>query len=312
MKTRKRFITVVVVLVFLMSIVIPMIAYAADAYIKGSYRYVRTGKEVGCGTITVKKSDGEGHDTVVIRLALPDSVEFRKTPAVSDWVYDNKANDWLDPRTEIDSSSGYYEVELRDGEGLVDGDFNVTFTFSDKAELTIDKKFAGNLNVEVEVIGLGSDGIVWTEVDSITIAKIAGAVTVNNGAVDDEDTTTKDNGTVDDQDTITATFTVGDEGVAVLNSRTLVQVNLLCDVLGLQKSWDAASKTAYFAKDGKVVAFPMGENAIYINGVKLPIDQGGMIINDFTYATLRGLQLAFGGELDWDNDTKTATFVFNK
>lgn len=124
--------------------------------------------------------------------------------------------------------------------------------------------------------------------------------------------TTVANAIVADTNTVTATFTLGDEGVSVVNGRTLVQVNLLCDVLGLQKSWDSDSKTAYFVKDGKVVAFPMGENAIYINGVKVAVDQGGMIINDFTYATLRGLEMAFGGELDWDNDTKTATFVFNK
>lgn len=110
--------------------------------------------------------------------------------------------------------------------------------------------------------------------------------------------------------TVTASFTLGDEGVAIQNGRTLVQVNLLCDILGLQKSWDAATKTAYFVKDGKTVAFPMGENAIYVSGVKVPVDQGGVIINDFTYATLRGIQMAFGGELDWDNDTKTATFKF--
>jgi hypothetical protein len=118
--------------------------------------------------------------------------------------------------------------------------------------------------------------------------------------------------TVVDEAVVTTSFTLGDEGVTVVNGRTLVQVNLLVDVLGLAKSWDSATKTAYFVKDGKVVAFPMGENAIYINGVKVPVDQGGMIINDYTYATLRGLQMAFGGELEWDGATKTATFNFTK
>jgi len=105
-------------------------------------------------------------------------------------------------------------------------------------------------------------------------------------------------------------FKMGDEGITVANGRVLVQVNKLTEVLGLQKSWDAATKTAYFVKDGSVVAFPMGENAIFINGAKMPVDQGGKIINDFTYATLRGIQMAFGGELTWDNTTKTATFTF--
>ncbi len=127
---------------------------------------------------------------------------------------------------------------------------------------------------------------------------------------DDSLITSVTNATVVDLAAVTATFAVGDEGVAIKNGRTLVQVNMLCDTLDLQKSWDAASKTAYFVKEGKVVAFTMGENAIYINGTKLPMDQGGVIINGATYATLRGIQAAFGGELTWDDTTKTATFDF--
>lgn|GEM_PF-1275053 len=120
------------------------------------------------------------------------------------------------------------------------------------------------------------------------------------------------NATVVDENVVTATFTVGDEGVAVKNGRTLVQVNTLCDVLGLQKSWDEVNKIAYFVKGGTVVAFPIDKNEISINGNVIPVDQGGTIINGFTYATLRGLEMAFGGTLDWDNDTKTATFNFQK
>ncbi len=120
------------------------------------------------------------------------------------------------------------------------------------------------------------------------------------------------NATVANDKEVVATFKVGDEGVTVLNGRTLVQVNTLCEVLGMQKSWDEATKTAYFVLNGKIVAFPMGENAIYINGTKLVVDQGGMIINNYTYATLRGIQMAFGGELTWDDTTKTATFKFVK
>lgn len=118
------------------------------------------------------------------------------------------------------------------------------------------------------------------------------------------------NAVVKDKDIVTATFTLGEEGVVVKNGRTLAQVNMLTETLGLQKSWDAANKTAYFVKDGKVVAFPIGENAIYINGTKLPVDQGGVIIDGATYASLKGIQMAFGGKLTWNNTTKTATFEF--
>lgn len=106
-------------------------------------------------------------------------------------------------------------------------------------------------------------------------------------------------------------FKVGDPGVAVVNGRILVQVNLLTETLDLTKRWDAAARTAYFSKGGVTVAFPMGENAVYVDGRRVPLDQGGMIINGVTYATLRGVQEAFGGELVWDGVTKTATFKFD-
>ncbi len=129
---------------------------------------------------------------------------------------------------------------------------------------------------------------------------------------DDSMMTSVVNATVVDGNVVTASYTLGDAGVAIQNGRTLVQVNTLCETLGLQKSWDATNKIAYFIKSGTVVAFPIGQNQIIINGNTLPVDQGGVIIDGYTYATLRGIQAAFGGDLDWDNETKTATFSFNK
>jgi len=127
---------------------------------------------------------------------------------------------------------------------------------------------------------------------------------------DDSVMTTVVNATVVDENAVTASYKLGDEGVAIQNGRTLVQVNTLCDTLGLQKSWDPATKTAYFFKNGTVVAFPIGTNQLVINGNNIPVDQGGVIINGATYATLRGIQAAFGGDLQWDDTTKTATFNF--
>lgn len=170
---------------------------------------------------------------------------------------------------------------------------------------------AGDLNTtKVDVIEITD---IEYDVDSRYEARdieveISGEALTNSGSTDTIFTVVNATGVV--PGVVTTSFTVGDEGVTVMNGRTLVQVNTLVETLGLQKSWDAATKTAYFVKDGKVVAFPIGENAIYISGVKVPVDQGGMIVNDFTYATLRGLEMAFGGKLTWDNDTKTATFVF--
>ncbi|MCL0049501.1 copper amine oxidase N-terminal domain-containing protein [Peptococcaceae bacterium] len=115
-----------------------------------------------------------------------------------------------------------------------------------------------------------------------------------------------------DERTVTATFAKGDDGVEIKEGRTMLRVNVLCDIIGLHKSWDPVNRTAYFvrARDGRVVAFPIGRNEIILNGMRVPVDQGAVIINDFTHVPIRHIQKAFGGELHWDDATKTATYVF--
>ncbi|MGC7846350.1 copper amine oxidase N-terminal domain-containing protein [Desulforudis sp. 1088] len=142
------------------------------------------------------------------------------------------------------------------------------------------------------------------------VVKISGTALVPSSLSSSDPAIRIANATTFDATKVTASFKVGDAGVAVVNGRTLVQVNKLNEVLGLSKSWDAAAKTAYFIKDGKVVAFPIDKNVILINGVTVPVDQGGKIIDGATYATLRGLEMAFGGKLSWDAATKTAAFEF--
>ncbi|MCL0106130.1 copper amine oxidase N-terminal domain-containing protein [Peptococcaceae bacterium] len=117
-----------------------------------------------------------------------------------------------------------------------------------------------------------------------------------------------------DERAVTATFTKGVDGVEIKEGRTMLRVNVLCDIIGLHKSWDPVNRTAYFvrARDGRVVAFPIGRNEIILNGMRVPVDQGAVIINDFTHVPIRHIQKAFGGELHWDDATKTATYTFTK
>ncbi|MCL0028308.1 copper amine oxidase N-terminal domain-containing protein [Peptococcaceae bacterium] len=126
--------------------------------------------------------------------------------------------------------------------------------------------------------------------------------------------TTVVNARVVDERLVTATFTKADDEVEIRNGRALLRVNVLCDVMGLEKSWDPVNRTAYFIRprDGRVVAFPIGENKMILNGIEVPISQGGVIINDFTHVPILYIQMAFGGELDWDDATKTVTYTFTK
>lgn len=223
-------------------------------------------------TITETAKNSIASTTGSVYLDLPTGVTFASKPTV-------KINgDKISGSVTIDNDKAYFDLE----------DFSTTrideITISG-IKLDLDSRVSVG-DIVCKIYGTAVNAEDWDE----AVAEVAIA-------------------TVIDDSKVTATFTVGDEGVYLKNGRTLVQVNLLCDLLGLQKSWDAATKTAYFVKDGKVVAFPMGENAVYINGVKVPVDQGGEIINGYTCAPIRAIQMAFGGELEWNAPTATFTFA---
>lgn len=290
--------------------------------------------EPGDITLTIGGDYGDLDEVTIGVAAKPVTLDAEKTPILAE-ALNQKAGDIIIKETGDGAlkKNGVLVLELPSGIELsgkpkldvVEGNFDGTLSVIDDKIIAVkvDRESSDASEIKIYNINYDTGRLALTGDVEVKVYFIDDAIVNPNGQdwsvskiLEEYDDTgiiaTVANATVVSENEVTATFTVGDEGVTVVNGRTLVQVNKLCEVLGMQKSWDPASKTAYFVLSGKVVAFPMGENAIYINGTKIAVDQGGKIINDYTYATLRGIQMAFGGELDWDNDTKTATFKFNK
>lgn len=277
---------------------------------------VAPGYNQKAGNITfVEKYKDSWKNGLKIHLALPNNVEFSTTPKVTingkeidgakvgPGSYDNNVL-----RVTIDES----RKTMFDTLVISDIRYDITTWLTEGNLIKVnlggnDPKADDNLNAFYEMFasfyakglyGKESFQSSWDKyqfkgnADDV-VAQLSNAIIVNKNYV-------------------IASFTHGEEGVALRNGRTLVQVNQLCDVLRLQKSWDAESNTAYFVKNGIVIAFPVNKDAIIINGSELAVDQGGIIIDGYAYATLRGIKMAFGGELNWDNEKKTATFRFEK
>ncbi|KUK31593.1 MAG: Copper amine oxidase domain protein [Thermoanaerobacterales bacterium 50_218] len=275
--------------------------------------YIGCNNDVEAGDIilTVGGKHGTGEEIVIGRFAKPFTATAEK-PEVRCGAYNQVAGDIVITEAGAGTISEAVYMELPPGikfsgkptVTVTEGDIDVSLSLKDKNILVLsvneESSSASTIkisNVEYDIENLVLPGdielSVYTESDDSLLFKVANATVIDDNAVK-------------------ATFAVGDEGVYLVNGRTLVQVNLLCGILGLQKMWDATTRTAYFIKGNKVVAFPIGENKIVINGIEIPVDQGAKIINDYTCATLRGLQIAFGGELKWDNENKVATFIFPK
>ncbi|MBO8129724.1 MAG: copper amine oxidase N-terminal domain-containing protein [Peptococcaceae bacterium] len=259
---------------------------------------VVVGLEQLAGDITLVETEEDAlSDNDVIYLSLPSGVSFASAPTV--YVNDEEVEDAADIEPSgYDEEDGVCEINVGDlKSNKVD-----TIVITD-IKYNIDSRFADGEEV---VVSIGGEAIAddLNQLDGATGAQFEDEA--------DDAVVEVVNAVVGAANKARVSFTVGDEGVYVQNGRTLVQVNLLCDELGLVKTWDSATQTAYFVQAGKVVAFPIGEKAVYISGIKVPVDQGAEIINGSTCVPVRYIQMAFGGDLSWDGDTQTATFVFNK
>ncbi|MCF8011942.1 MAG: copper amine oxidase N-terminal domain-containing protein [Clostridiales bacterium] len=284
--------------------------------------------EPGDITLTVGGDYGDMGEVTIGQAALPFTVSADKAEIISE-ALSQEAGDIIITETE-DGAFGekdefYFEIpsgvelssepsiEVVEGSGdaSIDNWDEDYFTVKIDEESTTEPTEFRVYDVEYDAGKLALAGDVELEVRGCEDDDIIDSDKQDN-YTDDAVFTTVVNATVADEENVEASFTMGEDGVAIQNGRMLVQVNELCEVLGLQKSWDAANKTAYFVKSGTVVAFPIDNDKLVINGNEIAVDQGGTIIDGSTYATLRGIQMAFGGKLDWNGANKTATFTFSK
>ncbi len=93
-------------------------------------------------------------------------------------------------------------------------------------------------------------------------------------------------------------------------SRTQVPLRVTMESYGAAVSWDSASKTAIVEKNGIKVQVPVGKNYIVVNGQNQAIDTSAQIVSGKTYLPIKAVIVALGGEVSWDQATKTV--IINK
>jgi len=95
----------------------------------------------------------------------------------------------------------------------------------------------------------------------------------------------------------------------IINARTMVPLRAIFEAMGASIEWEGSTQTVTATKDDTVVVLKIGDTSPTVNGRVVPIDQPGVLVNSRTLAPLRFVAEAFGGTVEWDQATQTASIT---
>ncbi|MCL2166382.1 MAG: copper amine oxidase N-terminal domain-containing protein, partial [Clostridiales bacterium] len=105
---------------------------------------------------------------------------------------------------------------------------------------------------------------------------------------------------------------VFDVAPRIVNDRTLVPLRAIFEEMGAVVEWDAATRIVNATKGDTVVVLALNDTSPTINGEPVTIDQPAIIVDGRTLAPLRFVAEAFGGTVDWNEPTLTASILTGK
>lgn len=102
-----------------------------------------------------------------------------------------------------------------------------------------------------------------------------------------------------------------DQPPIIIDDRTMVPLRAIFEALGAKVYWDGDTQTVTSVKDDVTVMLTIGLYEFYRNGVVIPLDVPGMIINDRTLVPVRAVSEAFSCQVNWDGATKTVDISYD-
>ncbi len=88
------------------------------------------------------------------------------------------------------------------------------------------------------------------------------------------------------------------------NGRTLVPLRAIFEAMGANVEWNDSTRTVTARTSNTTVVLPIGSTSPTVNGQVWPLDVPAKIVNDRTLAPLRFVGEAFGGKVDWNEQTR--------
>lgn len=92
----------------------------------------------------------------------------------------------------------------------------------------------------------------------------------------------------------------------IKNGRILVPLRSIFEAMGIAVEWDEINKTVTSVKEDTIVKIQINSDIAFINEEPIQIDQPAIIYKNSTYVPLRFVGESFGGNVVWNEDTRTA------
>jgi len=96
------------------------------------------------------------------------------------------------------------------------------------------------------------------------------------------------------------------DGLGAINkdSRLLVPLRTIAELMGCTVDWDNNERAAYAKKDGNIVKVVIGKTEYTVNDKVYNLDVPAEIYNDRTYIPLRAVSEALGANVTYNNNSK--------
>jgi hypothetical protein len=96
----------------------------------------------------------------------------------------------------------------------------------------------------------------------------------------------------------------------IIDGRLIAPIRPIITRMGVNIEWDPKTSSVICSKGDKNIVLKINSKDVLINGKKTTIDVAPRIIEGYTFMPVRVVTELFGGEIEWDNETKVANIMF--
>lgn len=97
------------------------------------------------------------------------------------------------------------------------------------------------------------------------------------------------------------------------NNRTMVPARAIFEAMGAKVTWDEENKTVLMIHSREneftSVVLQIGLDKAFVNNETKELDAPAMIVNNRTFVPLRFIMESFGGNVTWEEETKSVLIV---